>query len=106
MPNFKKMEPMNKHDFPKNKLFAETDHPTGESGKFAAKYDVTSIQDGKTIDGEMDTIPEHVRQKQNQILHNPAMRTSMTTNIRNIMRNQDKGLLTTSTRLLNASVRN
>ena len=30
----------------------------------------------------------------------------MTQNIRNIMRNQDKGLLTTSTRLLNASVRN
>jgi hypothetical protein len=30
----------------------------------------------------------------------------MTTNIRNIMRNQDKGLLTASTRLLNSSVKN
>ena len=39
------------------------------------------------------------------MLQNPQMRTSLTTNIRNIMRNQDRGLLTTSTRLLNAQVK-
>ena len=104
MPNFKKADP-NRHDFSNKggKLFTDMDDGTG---MIAAKYDVSSIQDDKTNDGPMDTIQEHVRSKQNQILQNPQLRTSMTTNIRNIMRNQDKGLLTTSTRLLNASVRN
>ena len=105
MPTFKKPMDATKHDFPRNKLFTEADN---ETNQFAAKYDLTSIQDGRSVnlEGQMDTIEENVRSKQSQILSNPQVRTSMTTNIRNIMRNQDKGLLTTSTRLLNASVRN
>ena len=39
------------------------------------------------------------------MIQNPQLKTSLTTSIRNIMRNQDKGLLTTSTRLLNAQVK-
>lgn len=39
------------------------------------------------------------------MLQNPTLKTSLTTNLRNILRNQDSGLLTTSSRLLNAQVR-
>ena len=54
---------MTKHDFPKNKLFAEAD---GETVNIGSKYDVTSIQDGKSVDlhAELDPIPEHIRKKQ------------------------------------------
>ena len=58
MPNFKKND-MTKHDFPKNKLFTEMEE--NDQPNFAAKYDLTSIQDAKSIDIAMDTIPEHVR---------------------------------------------
>jgi hypothetical protein len=62
LPSFKKAD-MTKHDFPKNKLFAEAD---GETVNIGSKYDVTSIQDGKSVDlhAELDPIPEHIRKKQ------------------------------------------
>lgn len=56
-------------------------------------------------DGRPGVFDANVRRKQLEVLQNPALKTSLTTNIRNIMRNQDKGLLTTSTRLLNAQVK-
>ena len=61
LPSFKKAD-MTKHDFPKNKLFAEAD---GETVNIGSKYDVTSIQDGKSADvaAELDPIPEHIRSK-------------------------------------------
>ena len=46
LPSFKKPD-MTKHDFPRNKLFAEAD---GETANIGSRYDVTSIQDGKSVD--------------------------------------------------------
>ena len=46
-----------------------------------------------------------IKSKQDQLLANPHMKTSMTTNIKNIMGSQDKGMLTASSRLLHAEVR-
>ena len=51
------------------------------------------------------TIDSSAMEKQKQVISNPNLKTTMTTSIRNIMRQQDKGLLTTSSRLLNAGVR-
>ena len=49
-----------KHDFPTKKLFPEVGDGTG---MLAAKYDVSSIQDGKSVDVQMDTIQENVHSK-------------------------------------------
>jgi hypothetical protein len=46
-----------------------------------------------------------IKTKQEQLLANPHMKTSMTTNIRNIMSSHDKGMLTATSRLLHAEVR-
>ena len=46
-----------------------------------------------------------IKSKQDQLLANPHITTSMTTNIRNIMSSHDKGLLTASSRLLHAEVK-
>lgn len=86
-----------------------TDHEgaqTNFEGLSNLKYDRQSM-DGASIFGEArhGAFDANVRRKQLEVLQNPDLKTSLTTNIRNIMRNQDKGLLTTSTRLLNAQVK-
>lgn len=45
---------------------------------------------------------EQILDKQRTIVNNPDMKTSMTTSIRNIMRKQDKEMLTSSSRLLHS----
>lgn len=65
----------------------------------------TSIDASVNADNDGPGLQANLRRKQFELLHNPSLKTSLTTNIRNIMRNQDKGLLTTSTRLLNAQVK-
>ena len=64
----------------------------------ASEDQLKAAQDASGLD-------QRVRRKQSEVLQNAHLKTSLTTNIRNIMRNQDKGLLTTSTRLLNAQVK-
>jgi len=49
-------------------------------------------------------IDETIFEKQKQLVENPDMKTSMTTSIRNIMRKQDKEMLTQSSRLLHAQL--
>lgn len=48
---------------------------------------------------------ETIRTKQEQLLTNPNIKTSMTQNIRNIVTSHDKAMLTASSRLLHAEVR-
>ena len=80
--------------------------PTNFEGMSHVRFDnKTSIDDSVEADRQHPSIPDTVRRKQLEVLQNPTLKTSLTTNIRNIMRNQDKGLLTTSTRLLNAQVK-
>lgn len=95
------------HDFPATvnaQRFAahgvETDSIQAES-QFSRRIDGEAHADAP-IDPTADV---GVKNRQMQVLQNPQLRTSLTTSIRNIMRNQDKGLLTTSTRILNASVK-
>ena len=82
--------------------------PTNFEGMSQVKFERPSI-DGSVTGGEhvgmSNLVSESVRRKQFEVLQNPTLKTSLTTNIRNIMRNQDKGLLTTSTRLLNAQIK-
>lgn len=77
---------------------------TNFEGMSQIKYERQSM-DGSLFGENRGVFDANVRRKQLEVLQNPTLRTSLTTNIRNIMRNQDKGLLTTSTRLLNAQVK-
>ena len=54
------------------------------------------------IDAEFIQAEDLLRQKQQQLLDNPQVKSSMTSNIKSIMQNQDKTLLTTSSRLLSS----
>ena len=77
--------------------------PTNFEAMSHVRFERASIDESATEDNRNgQNLRGSIRRKQHEVLQNPTLKTSLTTNIRNIMRNQDKGLLTTSTRLLNA----
>lgn len=79
-----------------------TSGPTNFEGMSHVKFERQSLD---SLYEGYGVFEQNLKRKQLELLQNPGIKTSLTTNIRNIMRNQDKGLLTTSTRLLHAQVK-